>query len=167
MLLQPTLMLKRVYDITPQHLASLGIKAVALDVDNTLTHSNSPAIEQRMTDWLQQTAQRGYPLIIVSNNKEKRVGPFAKKLGIDYIYSANKPLPGGLAKVCNRLGIKRKELLMVGDQIFTDILAANLFGCPSVLVEPFQMEQGAFMRFKRKLEIPFIKMVRKRQGAGQ
>ncbi len=167
MLLQPTRMLKRVYDITPQFLAELGVKAVALDVDNTLTHSNSPAIEQIMSDWLVQTRREGFALIIISNNFRQRVGPFAQKLELDYIYNAKKPLPGGLAQACKKLGLRRGELLMVGDQLFTDILAANLFGCPSVLVEPFHIEQGTFMRLKRKAEIPFIRRIRRRQEAGR
>ncbi len=146
MLLQPTVMLKRVYDITPQLLLQLGVKAVALDVDNTLTRNNSPEIEQKMSQWLRDIQQQGFALIIVSNNVKKRVGPFARGLGLEYIYSANKPLPGGLARVCKKLDIRREELLMVGDQLFTDILAANFFGCPSVLVEPFHLEQGLFMR---------------------
>ncbi|WP_277217424.1 HAD hydrolase-like protein, partial [Ruminococcus callidus] len=55
-----------------------------------------------------------------------------------------------------KMGLSRKEVAAVGDQIFTDVLGANLFGVPCIFVFPMEMEKTRFFRFKRRMEIPFL-----------
>ena len=55
------------------------------------------------------------------------------------------------------MGLSRKEVAAVGDQIFTDVLGANLFGVPCIFVFPMEMEKTRFFRFKRRMEIPFCR----------
>lgn len=52
--------------------------------------------------------------------------------------------------------LSRKETAAVGDQIFTDVLGANLFRIPCIFVFPMEMEQTKFFKFKRRMEIPFL-----------
>ena len=58
-------------------------------------------------------AQAGVKLTIVSNGAEKRVRPFAEKLGLAYLYRSAKPLPFALGVARRRMQVKRREMAMV------------------------------------------------------
>ena len=88
---------------------------------------------------------------------------FAKKLGLAFEADAKKPLPGGYRRAALAMGLAPRQTAVVGDQIFTDILGANLAGMASILVEPFQMEPFFRFRFKRFLERGILKRYRAKQ----
>lgn len=149
MLLFPQKRLHRVTELRPTELRQQGIRGLILDIDNTLTTHDNPVPSPGVSQWLAELRQAGIALIVLSNNHGPRVEPFAKLLGLDYISEGKKPLPGGYARCAKALGLPKEALCAVGDQLFTDILGANLYGCASVLVEPIQLETTAFFRFKR------------------
>ena len=100
--------------------------------------------------------QNDIKLIIVSNNHPPRVKPFADLLGIDFVCEGKKPLSKGFRQATEKLKLPFNKIGAVGDQIYTDILGANLFGIKSLYVSPIEYEKTRFFRFKRKMEIPFI-----------
>ena len=126
MLLTPEIIFKQVESITPDYLQKNGITALVLDVDNTLTADGSQQLDDSVAAWLDAMRAAGISLTIVSNNTARRVRPFAEKLGLRWVALACKPLPVGLAVARRRLGVKRRQMAMVGDQIFSDRLAAGL-----------------------------------------
>ena len=84
--------------------------------------------------------------------------PFAARIGLAFVPLACKPLPVGLLAARLRLGVPRRQMAMVGDQIFTDRLAAGLFGIRCLYVLPrTPREKSRGVRLKRKLEPPFVK----------
>lgn len=155
MLFRPTKAYKSILNIPPQTLTEMGIKAVILDVDNTLTTHNNPTPIEGIDEWLAAVKGEGIRLIIVSNNHPPRVAPFAERLGLDFVPEGRKPLPKGMEEAMKRLGVSRKQTCAVGDQIFTDILGANLSGIRSIFVQPIEFETGFWFRVKRTLETPF------------
>ena len=150
--LYPSAMADRVYRITPQLLKSWGVRGLILDIDNTLTTHDNPIPDEGVADWLAQNRREGIQMIVLSNNKPHRVEPFAKILGLDYIADGAKPLKKGYQRCARALQIPCEQLCMVGDQIFTDVLCANLAGITSILVEPMQMENSWPFRLKRWAE---------------
>ena len=94
----------------------------------------------------------GIGLTIVSNGAEKRVRPFAEKLGLAYLYRSAKPLPFALMVARRRMGVKRKQMAMVGDQLYADRMAAALYGIPGLMVIPRGPDLGAQVVLKRKWE---------------
>ena len=87
MLVTPEYVFQDVTHITPEWLAEKGIRALVLDIDNTLTADRSQELPDEVAGWLADHAQqRAYGLTIVSNGAEKRVRPFAEKLGLAYLY---------------------------------------------------------------------------------
>ena len=96
----------------------------------------------------------GIGLTIVSNGAEKRVRPFAEKLGLAYLYRSAKPLPFALMAARRRMGVKRKQMAMVGDQLYADRMAAALYGIPGLMVIPRGPDLGAQVVLKRKWEKP-------------
>ena len=152
MLVTPEYVFKDVTHITPEWLAAKGITALVLDIDNTLTADRSQELPEEVAGWLDIMRRAGIKLTIVSNGAEKRVRPFAQKLGLAYLYRSAKPLPFALIAAQHRMGVKRRQMAMVGDQLYADRMAAALYGIPGLMVVPRGPDLGAQVILKRKWE---------------
>ena len=152
MLITPEYVFKDVTHITPEWLAQKGIRALVLDIDNTLTADRSQELPDEVAGWLDTMRKAGVRLTIVSNGAEKRVRPFAQKLGLAYLYRAAKPLPFALMAARRRMSVKRCQMAMVGDQLYADRMAAALYGIPGLMVVPRGPDLGAQVILKRKWE---------------
>lgn len=164
MLLTPEYLFSGVEAITPEFLAARGLRALALDVDNTLTLHNSPAVPPGVQGWLARMRAAGVQLMIVSNNTRKRVEPFAASLGLPFVSMACKPLPGGVGRAARRLGVSRRQLALVGDQLFTDRLAGALAGVRVLVVQPRGPEIHRSIQLRRRLEKPFLRRYYQKGG---
>ncbi len=151
-LFQPDFVFHRITQITSAFLQEQGIKALVLDVDNTLTTHGSPIPGEGVPEWLDQMRAAGVPMLIVSNNSRERVRPFAELLALPFVSRGCKPLTIGMTKACKKFGLPPQAVAMIGDQLFTDMLAGKLKGMKSILTEPIQAEDGPFFRLKRRLE---------------
>lgn len=152
-LFRPTAYKKHITAVSVSELKEKGIKAVLLDVDNTLTAHNSQELDAAISSWLLQVQQAGLIPVIVSNGNNDRVRPFAEKLGLPYTPSAAKPLPFGFLRAAKQVGVSKSQCMVIGDQIFTDVLGANLAGMPIIQVVPLALDtENKFIQFKRKLE---------------
>lgn len=156
-LFKPYKMFYRATDITPEFLHTIGIKGLALDADNTLSEHHSQTAHDGIEGWLRNMESEGIKLMMVSNARARRVVPFANKLGLKFTSTALKPLPFGFWRAAKNMNIKPKELAAVGDQLFTDIMGANLAGVKPLLVTPIKEEDGASFKLRRRLEKPLIK----------
>lgn len=156
MIFKPTYVFDKVTDITIKFLKKKHIKGIVLDVDNTLTTHNNPVPPKSSMDWLESVKRSGIKLIIVSNNKPPRVVPFARTLELDYVANGRKPLTYGINQAVSRLGFEKRYVAAIGDQIFTDIIGANLAGIRSCFVFPIEPETSLPFRLKRSLEKPLL-----------
>ena len=163
-LFQPTAIFRGVEYITPEYLKENGITALILDVDNTLTGHGSQILPEKVAEWIETMKQAGIGLVIASNNFEKRVAPFAKRIGLGHCAFCCKPSPLGLARARKRIGAHKGKVALVGDQIFTDALGANLYGITMLLVQPMYRDETWSLRFKRALEAPILKKYYKKGG---
>ena len=152
MLLKPRYRFYRVTDITPQFLREQGIKGLLLDVDNTLSTHKGQELLEGLPQWIKTMEAEGIRLTVISNAAKMRLVPFAQNIGMNFVHRAAKPLFWGYVIGAKRLGLKIKETAMVGDQLFTDILGANVVGMPSILVEPILLETGKSFVVRRKWE---------------
>lgn len=120
-------------------LAARGIRLVLLDVDNTVTTWNNPEVEPDVVAWFAQLREAGLTACLLSNNSAERLAPLAAKLGCQFFPKAGKPRPGGYKRACRRFGAEPAQTVMVGDQLLTDVLGANLAGLANVLVTPISL----------------------------
>ena len=160
MLFRPDIKLKRVTDITPNILKKRNIKALILDVDNTLSTHHGQVLTDGLEAWLTLMRESGILMTVLSNSTTKRLEPFAEKIGLDFISLGLKPLPFGYLRALKRLGTKRRETAIVGDQIFTDTLGGNLIGLNTVLLTPIKPESSLRFRMKRRVEVWLIKKLK-------
>jgi HAD superfamily phosphatase (TIGR01668 family) len=112
------------------------IKALILDVDRTLLprrHSEMPAA---MEQWLREAQQHLRVHLFSNNPSKRRIGAVARQLDLPFTTSAGKPRRSALRKVLAELGLPPHQVAMVGDRLFTDVLAGNRLGLFTVLVKP-------------------------------
>lgn len=159
----PDYSFRRVYEIPARFFLEQGVRALFLDVDNTLTTHDNPTPHEKVLDWLREQRTVGLRLLILSNNTRQRVAPFAKGLGLEYVADAKKPLPFPLWKALKGMGLAPREAAVIGDQIFTDVLCGRFSRCLSVLVEPMQEEDWGFLAVKRRWEKQVLKHYTPRQ----
>ena len=143
---------RKITDISIESLKDAGIRALILDVDNTLTTHDNPHPAEGVLDWLAHARAQGISMMILSNNSAGRVLPFAKMLGLSYESDAQKPLTRGYRRACARMGVTKRETAVIGDQLFTDILGGRLFGATCILVDLIEPEHTAFFKLKRACE---------------
>ncbi|SOC36362.1 YqeG family HAD IIIA-type phosphatase [Ureibacillus acetophenoni] len=141
-----------VYEITPEKLEKLGIKGIITDLDNTLIEWNRHEATEEIANWIKGMEEAGIKVIIASNNNEARVKRFADPLGIPYIYKARKPLGAAYLAALKQLGLKKNEVIMVGDQLLTDVMGANRLKLYTILVRPVAESDGMVTKFNRFVE---------------
>ena len=94
MLFKPTFWLKSVLQIDEKFLTENGVKALVLDMDNTLSMHGNPAAEAGVDEWLGKMRALGVKMRVVSNNTNKRVAPLAALLGLEMPEADGKPIAG-------------------------------------------------------------------------
>lgn len=129
-----------------------GIKAAIFDIDNTLVAHTEPEPPENVLSYFEFLKSIGIKYSIVSNNSMERVQSFCKNLGIPYYYKALKPRKKYLKKVLYDMGEEARVSVLIGDQLFTDILGGNRMGMLSVLVTAVGEDETSFVSFKRKFE---------------
>ncbi len=150
--LMPHYYVKAVDSITLSALKEANIKLVLLDRDNTIVPRDTKEAPASALAWIQELKEAGIDLMFVSNNWAKNVRIEADKLGLKWISKGLKPLPFVFWIALFRMKLKRSEAILVGDQIFTDVLGAKLAGIRSILVEPQSSSDLQHTLLLRKLE---------------
>ncbi len=158
MIFKPFIKLNKITDISPQMLQNNYIKGLILDVDNTLSTHHGKIYADGLLDWLDNMISSNVSLIILSNSKEKRVKPFAEGLNLNYISLGLKPLPFGYFKAAQKLKLKRREIAIVGDQLFTDSLGGNLSGIKPIILNPIKPEPMLSFKIRRWFEKQLYKL---------
>lgn len=161
-LFHPTLLKNRIFDITPDELTAMHVEALLLDVDNTLTEHHSQELDAVTEAWLAAMREAGVKLMLVSNSKQPRVAPFAKRIDLPYVHTSLKPLPFGFWRAAKALGVKKARCMAVGDQTFTDVLGAKLAGVRVTQLIPIKIEDGWSFHLRRRLEQPILARYRRK-----
>ena len=148
----PNAYFNKVEEITIEFLQRNKIKALILDIDNTLIDYNHVMTES-VEKWARDLKGQGVKLYIVSNtSKKKKVEKVAGKLDIPYVFFAKKPLKIGFKKAQKYLKENSENIAVVGDQIFTDVIGGNRAKMFTILVEPINEKDFWYTKWKRPIE---------------
>jgi len=137
------------------------ITHIFFDLDNTLIPYclNRPSKELKET--IDRIKNMGFTVVVVSNSPEKRVKEFAKAIDCDYVFHANKPFTFKSLEKINKLEIFKENVLIVGDQLLTDIKCANNLQVLSVLVKTMDSSnQKWFTKINRLREKYILKKIK-------
>ena len=154
---------KDVFQIDLMALKNNGKRVILTDLDNTLVGASVKKPTQEIIDFLTNAQSLGFEVIIVSNNKKERVLHFAEDLSIKAAHhKALKPLKLKLRKILKQYD--RNQVVMIGDQLMTDVLVAKRLGLYTILVEPIHLDSDEnSTKFNRRLERFVVKQLKKRQ----
>lgn len=154
----PKAIFSSILDITPEFLRKNNIKAILLDVDNTLVDYDNNILDGAK-EWAELMKLNGFKLCILSNTSKKgKAERMSKILDIPYIHFAKKPLKYGFIKAKKILEIdKYNEISAVGDQVMTDVYGANRCKIYSILVKPINSKDILVTRFNRIMERKILK----------
>ena len=145
-----------IFDIDPAALARRGITLLLADLDNTLAPYKVLEPDPEVAAWKEALEREGIQLFILSNSRKPgRAQKYAEALGVPFQGHSGKPKKAGYLRAMERMGRGPRETVMVGDQIFTDILGANNAGVVPLLVEPIRLagNPGRYLRYA--VETPF------------
>lgn len=150
--LYPREMLNKVEEISIEFIQKNKLKALILDVDNTLIDYDKKLSEDKIK-WARNLRGQGVKLYILSNtNKKAKVEKVAKALEIPYIMFAKKPSKSGFLKIQKELKLAPEQIGVVGDQIFTDVIGGNRCKMFTILVEPIDKKDLLITAWKRPIE---------------
>ena len=122
--------------VDPRMLWSRGIRGLVLDVDRTLMPRQPLVLPEPVRHWIEQVRPR-FKLHLLSNNpSRRRILWVAKQLDLPYCLAARKPSRRSLRQVLKTINLPPAQVAMVGDRLFTDVLAGNRMGMTTLLVKP-------------------------------
>lgn len=163
----PNAYFNKVEEITIEFLNKNKIKALILDIDNTLI-DQSKVMTKSVENWAKELKGQGMKLYILSNsNKKEKVKNIAKILDIPYIFFGKKPLKSGFKKAKKELKEKEENIAVVGDQIFTDVIGGNRCNMFTILVEPINEKDFWYTKWKRPIENRIKKKIKEKQKIGE
>lgn len=158
----PKIVCSELTEVTPEVLKSRDIRLLMLDFDNTIVPYRTDVPTDAMARWIAEIRATDIAVCIVSNTKKHRVLDFSAKYGLDCILRAKKPFGKGIRQCLDRYGIPAEHAALVGDQIFTDTLGANLCGVTPILVNAIH-NHNIFMKARHVAELPFRIAARSRR----
>jgi HAD superfamily phosphatase (TIGR01668 family) len=155
-LLQPDLVLgETILSLSPELLSRFNVKGLILDVDDTLVPFCQAETHPALQTWMDQAKQVGSVWLVSNNINSHRIKRIAKLLDVPYITSAAKPSRRKLQQALEAIDLPADQVAMVGDRLFTDILAGNRLGLFTILVEPMPSQDQPYpgkLSFLRHLE---------------
>lgn len=147
----------RLKDVSLAELSARGIRGLIVDLDNTLIGFRQTGVAEEHLAWVRQAHEQGFMVVMVSNNFRDRVRTIAQHLNVMAVPNALKPLPFGFLRARRMLGLQRKQVAVVGDQLFTDVLGGKLCGMYTILTEPIESKDfpiTKMFRFFERLMLP-------------
>lgn len=147
-LLEPDIALDgTVLDLTPQLLTEKSIEGVIFDVDDTIVSTRTAEVSEEVLTWMQDVKPIVKVYLVSNNLKRGRIRRIANSLELPYFFGAGKPSRRSLRKALQQMNLEPHQVAMVGDRLFTDVLAGNRLGMLSILVKPIMDAPQA--RFKK------------------
>jgi uncharacterized protein len=152
LMLGPDRFAPRLHDVPHEELEAAGIRGLIVDLDNTLVGFRETELAQEHLDWVARALERGFRIVMLSNNFSLRVNSLAAQLNVTCFPNALKPLPFGFLRAKRCLQLRRREIAVVGDQLFTDVLGGKICGLYTILTEPIERKDFGLTRFFRFFE---------------
>ena len=154
-----------IMDIDFKALYQKGIRLLLVDLDNTLAAYDETMPTQRIQTLIEGIKAIGFDIVIVSNNSERRVRPYAEALGLKSVHRAKKPLKGGIKKAMAvaKNDVGSRKTCLIGDQLLTDVYGARRLALSVMLVKPLKKRSEKwYTRVNRRVERIILKRLKRK-----
>ncbi len=150
--LRPTSFARRITDIELDELEREGIRGIVLDLDNTLVAYRHIGPAAEVEAWVARALANGFRVAVLTNNRTTWARDIAHRMQLPAIMNARKPLAAGFRRARAELDLPNEALVVVGDQLFTDVLGARMAGLAVILTEPLVNGDRWHIQVLRMLE---------------
>lgn len=157
---KPDIYKKNIFDIDYSKLKKEGIKCLIFDLDNTLGLIDEKKCPSEVKKLIKKL-KKDFTVFISSNNTKKRIAEYINDLEIEGESFSLKPLPKGLMRIKKKCKVKTNEMVMIGDQIVTDIFSGKLYGVKTILVDPLGVKDLKITGLNRLIEGRIVKRYEK------
>ena len=151
-----------IYEVPSDFFVKNGVSLLLIDLDNTLDSYRLRKPTERAINVIKAIKATGVTPVIVSNNREKRVRGYADEAGVECIFSAHKPFSRRIRNFLREKGVSSDEVMLVGDQLMTDVLAAKGAHIRVLLTEKVVKEDQWTTHINRLLDRPIRKHLKKK-----
>lgn len=153
-------------DIPSDFFEKNNITLVICDIDNTLATYDDEKPTEYTVRFIERMKKEGIVVELISNNGEDRVKSFSKDLCCDFVSDCKKPFCSTkpITKAIEKVDGKKENAMIIGDQIFTDVVAGRFASIRTLLVEPLGPTHLPFFGVKRFFEKPIKKKYIKKYG---
>ncbi len=152
-LMSPNEWRKSVKDINFDKLVNSGFKAFIFDFDNTLAPWRSSHILEENRKILKKLKDKA-AVLIASNGKPREID-----IDVEVIWRSRKPIARKVKRKLREMGIDTKRVVVIGDQLLTDVLFGNLIGAYTIKVDPIKKEEAPITKMNRLIEKIFSKLI--------
>ena len=159
--IRPDIYKKNIYEINYDKLYLSGVKCLIFDLDNTLGLIEDEKCPDKTKKLIIKLKEK-FIIVISSNNFKGRINKYLDDLGIEGRSFSLKPSIYSLKRIQERYKLKKKEMIMIGDQLITDIIAAKRFRIKSILVDPLGEKDLKITSVNRFIENLIIKRLEKK-----
>lgn len=149
---RPKEKLKIFTDFDSVRLKNAGFDTVLLDIDNTIAVPDTGVCDERAASFIQKLKKEGFRVVIFSNNTEERVLKFLNGLDCEFVHHAFKPLPFKYWTAAKRFNTRTSRMIILGDQLLTDILGANLSGVYGIYCKQLKEKDSTLTAINRRFE---------------
>ena len=151
-MIKPILCIRKYNDVTVEMLLSLNASGIIVDVDNTIAPHGQNIVTEELVNWINVLKDASISICILTNNPQSRGRFFAEELRVSFVAGIVKPWPWGFRNALKKLGTPKENTIMIGDQVFTDLIGANWAGIRTILVDPISKIELSHTKILRKLE---------------
>ena len=151
-----------IYEVPVDFYQKNGVSLLLVDLDNTLDSYRRHEPTEQAINILAEIKKTGVEPVIVSNNREDRVKHYADGAGVDCLFSAHKPFSKRIRKFLEKKGVSADKVMLVGDQLMTDVLAARGAHIRVLLTEKLVKEDQWTTHINRLLDRPIRRHLRKK-----
>lgn len=162
-ILIPKIYIKDIFSIDYDKLLKNDYKVIIFDLDNTIGNVHEDKCPVKAANLINSLTDK-FTVCIVSNSHEERVHAFCEDLICDHFSMSVKPSLKSFRKIKKKYQIPYNKMVMIGDQIMTDIFVGNRIKLLTILVDPLR-EDLKITNFNRKLERFFMKRNNIKRGS--
>ena len=152
---------QNIFDVDVSFFVRRGYKCVLCDLDNTLDAFDELNPSFRVRQYKKKLDKANIKLCIVSNNRASRKSIYCERLGVEGIFSCRKPFAKKINEFITKLNFKKSEVILVGDQLLTDVRCAKNVGIKVILTEPITKKDQWTTKFNRLIDKPIRSYLRK------
>ncbi len=129
-----------------------NIETLLIDADNTLLAPKESLSSPRLKKWVANLKEEGFDLYLISNNTSRRIDAVCEDLGVEGLSFAHKPLIYKIRGFLETRGIDPAKCAFLGDQLFTDMIAARRLKMFAIMVAPISENDYFYTRWIRRFE---------------